>query len=55
MRPIPHWPGVPIPLPPRVLETVDDYVRKKSWSDSQLTESSEHECDNDEEQPKPFI
>ena len=53
MRPIPHGPGVPIPLPPRVLETDEDSVSEKSWSHSQLTESSEYECDDDQ-QPKPF-
>ena len=47
LRPIPHWPGVPIPLLPRVLETVEDFVSEKSWSDSQLRESSEYECDDD--------
>ena len=30
-----------------------DSVSEKSWSDSQLTESSEYECDDDQ-QPKPF-
>ena len=45
VRPIPHGPGVPIPLLSRVLEA--------AWSDSQLTESSEYECDDDQ-QPKPF-
>ena len=40
-------------LPPRVLETVEDSVSKKSWCDSQLTESLEYECDDDQ-QPKPF-
>ena len=53
MRSIPHGPGVPILLPPRVLETVVDYVSEKCWSDSQLTESSEYEC-GDDQQPKPF-
>ena len=53
VRPIPHGPCVPIPLPPRVLETVEDSVSEKSWSDNQLTESSEYECDDDQ-QPKPF-
>ena len=43
----------PIPLPPRVLETVEDSVSEKSWSDSQLAESSKCECDDDQ-QPKPF-
>ena len=36
---ISHRPGVPILLPPRVLETVEDSVSEKSWSNSQLTES----------------
>ena len=53
VQPIPHWPGVPIPLPPRMLETVEDSVSEKSWSVSQLTESLEYECDDDQ-QPKPF-
>ena len=53
MRTIPHGPGVPIPLLPRVLETVKDSVSEKSWPDSQLAESSEYECDDDQ-QPKPF-
>ena len=53
VRPIPHRPGVPIPLPPKVLETVEDSVSGKCWSDSQLAESSEYECDDDQ-QPKPF-
>ena len=53
MRPIPHGPGVPILLPPRVLKTVEDCVSEKSWSNSQLKESSEYECDDDQ-QPKPF-
>ena len=43
VRPIPRGPGVPIPLSPRVLKTVEDSVSDKSWSDSQLTESSEYE------------
>ena len=38
---------------PRVLETVGDSVNEKSWCDSQLTESSEYECDDDQ-QLKPF-
>ena len=29
MRPIPHGPGVPIPLPPRVLETIEDSVSER--------------------------
>ena len=52
-RSIPHGPGVPIPLPPRVLETVEDSFSEKSLSDSRLTECSEYECDDDQ-QPKPF-
>ena len=38
---------------PKVLETVKDSVNEKSWYDSQLTESSEYECDDDQ-QPKLF-
>ena len=53
VRQISHGPGVPIPLPPRLLETVEDSISEKSWCDSQLTESSEYECDDDQ-QPKPF-
>ena len=53
VRPIADGPGVPIPLPPTALETVEDFVSENSWSDSQLTESSEYECDDDQ-QPKPF-
>ena len=53
MRPIPHGPGVPISLPPRVLETVEDSVSEESLSDSQLTECSEFEYDDDQ-QPKLF-
>ena len=53
IRPIPHGPGIPIPLPPRVLETVEDSVSEESLSDSQLTECSEYECDDDQ-QPNPF-
>ena len=53
VRPILHEPGVPIALPLRVLETVEDSVSEKSLSDSQLMESSEYECDDDQ-QPKPF-
>ena len=45
--------GVLIPLPPRVLETVEDSVSEKYWSDSQLTEISEYECDDDP-QPNPI-
>ena len=36
-----------------MLETVKDCVSERSWSDSQLTESSGYEC-NDDQQPKPF-
>ena len=36
-----------------MLETVEDFVSEKSWSGSQLTESSEYECDDDQ-QPKSF-
>ena len=40
VRPNRHGPGVPIPLPPRMLETVEDSVAcEKFWCDSQLTES----------------
>ena len=35
------------------METVEHSVSEKSWSDSQLTESSEYECDDDQ-QPKYF-
>ena len=45
----PHGPGDPIPLP----QTVKDSVGEKSWSDSKLTESSEYECDDDQ-QPMPL-
>ena len=34
---------VPIPLPQRVLETVEDFVSEKSWSDSHLRDNSEYE------------
>ena len=53
IRPIPHASSVPILLPPRVLETVEDSVSKKSLSDSQLAECSEYQYD-DNQQPKPF-
>ena len=49
VRPIPHRSGVPIPLLPRVLETVEDSVSEKPWSDSQLTESLEYKCDDDQQ------
>ena len=47
MRPIFH--GSPL----RMLKTVEVSVSIKFWSDSQLTERSEYECDDDQ-QPKPF-
>ena len=53
VRSISHGSAVPISLPPRVLKTVKDSVSEKSWSNSQLTESSGYECDDDQ-QPKPF-
>ena len=53
IRPIPHGPGVPIALPPRVLETVEDCVSVESLSYSQLTDCLEHEYGNDW-QPKSF-
>ena len=53
-QPILCGPGFPIPLPPGVLETVEESVSEKSWSDSQLTESSEYKCDDDQ-QRKPFL
>ena len=53
IRPVPHAPGVQIPLPPRVLETVKNSVSEESLSDYQLTECSAYECDDDQ-QPKPF-
>ena len=46
-------PGVPIPLPPRVLEAVENSVSEESFSGSQLTECSEYEY-NDDHQQKPF-
>ena len=48
MWPILHGPDVPIPLPSRVLEAVEYFVKEKSLSNSQLTESSEYECDGDD-------
>ena len=51
IRPVPHGPGIPIPLPPRYLETVGDSVSEESLSDSQMTECPEYECD---QQPKLF-
>ena len=45
--------SVPIPLPPRVLETVKDSFSEEFLSDSQLTGSSEYKCDDDQ-YPKPF-
>ena len=50
---ISHGPSVPIPLPPRVLETVKDSVSEEFLSDSQLTDCSEYEY-GDDQQPKPF-
>ena len=47
IRLIPYGLGVPISLPPRDLETVEDSVRKESLFDSQLTECSKYEYDND--------
>ena len=44
--------GVPIPLPSRDLETVEDSVSEESLSDSQLTECLENEYND--QQPKPF-
>ena len=40
IQPIPHVPCVPILLPSRVLESVENSVREESLSDSQLTEYS---------------
>jgi len=51
IRPVPHGLGIPIPLPPRYLETVDDSISEESLSDSQMTECPEYECD---QQPKLF-
>ena len=51
--PIPHGPGVPIPLPSRILETVENSFSEESLSDVQLTDCSEYEHGNDQ-QPKPF-
>ena len=51
IRSVPHGPGIPIPLPPRYLVTVDDSVSEESLSDSQMTECSEYEC---HQQPKLF-
>ena len=36
-----HGPGVAIPLPPRMLETIEDSISEKFWSD-------------DDHQPKQF-
>ena len=38
LRLIPHWPDVPIPLPPRVLEIAKDSASEESFCDSQLTD-----------------
>ena len=53
MRPIALGQAFPISMPSKVSEAVEDSIGEKSWSDSQLTESSEYECDDDQ-QPKPF-
>ena len=53
IRQISHGPSVPIPLPTRVLETVEDSLSEESLSDSQLTYCSEYEY-GDDQQPKPF-
>ena len=53
IRPISHRSDAPIPLPPKVLKTVEDSVFGESLSDSQLTECLEYEYDDDQ-QPKPF-
>ena len=53
MQPISHGPDIAIPLPPRVLETVEDFVSEKSWFESQLTKSSKYEYDDDQ-RPKRF-
>ena len=53
IRQIPHGPSVPIPLPPRVLETVEDSLSEESLSDSQLTDCSEYEY-GDDQQLTPF-
>ena len=49
IRPIPYGPGEPIPLPSRVLETVEDFVSEESLSDSQLTECSEYDFEYDDD------
>ena len=36
IRPVPHGPGIPIPLHPRYLEKVDDSVSEESLSDRML-------------------
>ena len=54
IRSILYGPDVLIPLPPRVLETVENSVSKESLSDSQLTECSEYEYDDDDQHSKPF-
>ena len=46
--PIPHGPSVPIPLPPRVLETVEDSVSEESLYDILLTDCSEYEYGDDQ-------
>ena len=47
---ISHVPGVPIPLPPRVSETVEDSVSERSLFDCQFTECSEYEYEYDDDQ-----
>ena len=49
IRPIPLEPDVPIPLPLRVLKTVDDSVSEESLPDSQLTKCLEYEYDDDQQ------
>ena len=53
IRPILHGPDVPIPLPTRVLERVENFVSEEFLSDSQLTECLEYRY-NYNQQPKPF-
>ena len=53
IRPVPHGRGIPIPLPPRYLETVEDFVGEESLSDSQMSECSEYEYEGDQK-PKLF-
>ena len=53
IRPVPLGRGIPIPLPPRYLETVEDFVGEESLSDSQMSECSEYEYEGDQK-PKLF-